>query len=73
MSFDTLGDLNWIALVVAAIVYYALALWYSRSGLGNVWISSIGWDPDPDEGPQMSAANITLPTLAFLVTATAWE
>ncbi len=72
MSFETLGDLNWLAVIVAAIVYYALgALWYSRSVLGTIWMSSIGWDPDPEEGPQMSAANIVLPIVAFLVTAIA--
>lgn len=72
MSFDTLGDLNWLAVVVAAVVYYGLgALWYSRSVLGNIWMASIGWDPDPEEGPQMNAAAMILPIFAFLVAAIA--
>ena len=34
-------------------------------------MDAIGWKPDPDEGPQMSTANIVLPILAFLITAIA--
>lgn len=72
MSFQTLGDLNWVAVIVAAVVYYALgALWYSRSVLGNTWMASIGWDPDPEDGPQMSTTEMILPFFAFLVTAIA--
>ena len=68
MSFDTLGDVNWLAVIVATIVYYALgALWYSRALFGNIWMASIGWEPDPEEGPQMSTAEMVMPFLAFLV------
>lgn len=72
MSFDTLGDLNWLAVIVAAVVYYALgAVWYARFAFGDIWMDSIGWKPDPDSGPQMSTANIVLPIVGFLVTAIA--
>lgn len=72
MSFDTLGDLNWIAVIVAAVAYYLLgAIWYARQVLGNIWMDSIGWKPDPDSGPQMSTATMVLPILVFLVTAVA--
>lgn len=72
MTLDTLGDLNWLAVIVAAVAYYALgAIWYSRPVLGNTWMASIGWEPDPDDGPQMTAATIVLPIIAFLVAAIA--
>lgn len=72
MSFDTLGDLNWLAVIIAAVAYYALgAIWYARQTFGSIWMDSIGWKPDPESGPQMSTANLVLPILAFLVTAIA--
>lgn len=37
------GDLNWIAIVVAAVVFYAIgALWYSPVLFGNAWMSLRG-------------------------------
>lgn len=37
MSFDVLGDLNWLAVVVAAIAYFALgALWYAPPVFGTI-------------------------------------
>jgi hypothetical protein len=72
VSFETLGDLNWLAVVVAAVAYYALgAIWYARPAFGSIWMDSIGWKPDPESGPQMSTANIVLPIAAFLVTSVA--
>lgn len=72
MNLDTVGDLNWAAVVVAAIIYYVLgAVWYARPVLGSIWMDSIGWKPDPESGPQMSTANIVLPVIAFLVAAVA--
>lgn len=74
MSFDTLGDLNWLAVIIAAVAYYALgAIWYARQTFGSIWMDSIGWKPDPESGPQMSTANLVLPILAFLVTAIALD
>lgn len=30
MSFDVLGDLNWIAVIIAAVAYFAIgAIWYA--------------------------------------------
>ena len=38
MSFDTLGDLNWLAVIVATIAYFALgALWYAPPVFGRAW------------------------------------
>jgi hypothetical protein len=43
VSFDTLGDLNWLAVLVSAVAYYALgAIWYARPALGSIWMDSIG-------------------------------
>jgi hypothetical protein len=43
MSFDTLGELNWLAVIVATVVYFALgALWYAPPVFGNTWMRSAG-------------------------------
>jgi hypothetical protein len=43
MSFDALGELNWLAVIVATVVYFALgALWYAPPVFGNAWMRSAG-------------------------------
>jgi hypothetical protein len=39
MSFDVLGDLNWLAVIVATVAYFALgAIWYAPAVFGNLWM-----------------------------------
>ena len=43
MSFDVLGDLNWLAVIVATIAYFALgAIWYAPPVFGNLWMRAGG-------------------------------
>jgi hypothetical protein len=43
MSFDVLGDLNWLAVIVATLAYFALgAIWYAPPVFGNLWMRSGG-------------------------------
>lgn len=36
MSFDVLGDVNWLAVIVAAAAYFALGgLWYGQPVFGR--------------------------------------
>ena len=66
MSFEVLGDVNWLAVIVATIAYFALgAAWYAPPVLGNVWMRSIGWQPPPDERP--SPAIFLAPIVSSLV------
>ena len=45
MTLDTLAELNWLAVIVGAVVYFALgALWFSRALFARPWMRSIGWD-----------------------------
>ncbi len=38
MSFETLGDLNWLAVLVATVIYFALGgIWYAPPVFGRVW------------------------------------
>jgi Protein of unknown function (DUF1761) len=58
MSFDIISSLNWLAVVVAAIVYYAIgALWFAPFVMGRMWQRSIGWDAN-QSAPGMTAMTI---------------
>jgi hypothetical protein len=71
MSFDAIGTLNWLAVIVAAIVYFALgALWYSPVLFARQWQRSIGWDATRTP-PQQSATTYVVPLVAYLVMAVA--
>ena len=38
MSLTVLGDLNWLAVIVATIAYFALgAVWYAEFAFGRAW------------------------------------
>jgi hypothetical protein len=50
MSFDTIGDLNWFAVVAAAAIYFLLGgLWYSPVFLGKA-MDAGHRDGDPGRG-----------------------
>lgn len=67
MSFDVLDDLNWLAVIVAAFVWFALgAVWYLPKTFGAAWMRSIGWEPSPDD-PNPGASMYLAPLLAYLV------
>lgn len=69
MSFEALGQLNWLAVIVGALIYFALgALWYSPVLLGRQWQRSIGWDPSR-QPPEMKPTTYLLPLVAYLVMA----
>lgn len=54
MDTSFFSELNWLAVLVAAVVYFMLgALWYSKALFGNTWIASSGVDmnnPDARKG-----------------------
>lgn len=71
MSFSVLGDLNWLAVVVAAIAYFALgALWYMPKPMADAWTKSMGWDPSAEE-QQPGAANYLAPLVTCLLSSVA--
>ncbi|MGH8824761.1 MAG: DUF1761 domain-containing protein [Jiangellaceae bacterium] len=53
MSFDVLGELNWLAVIVAALAYFALgALWYAPPVMGKTWMAAGGMEmPADDQRP----------------------
>ena len=70
MTLD-LGPLNWLAVVVGALVYFALgALWYSPMLFAKPWQRAIGWDENRAP-PQASAMTYVVPLVAYIVMAIA--
>jgi hypothetical protein len=71
MSFDTLGQLNWLAVIVGGVIYFALgALWYSNVLFARPWQRAIGWDAT-QQPPQMNPLTYVVPGLAYIVMAVA--
>ena len=71
MSFD-LGGLNWLAVVVGALVYFLLgAVWFAQqSPIGRAWIAASGYT-SPTEGMSASNAFYVFPAVTCLVAVTA--
>lgn len=70
VDIDALGQLNWLAVIVAALAYFALgAVWYMPFAFGRPWQSSVGWD----ETKQAGASSLTYaaPALFALVSSVA--
>lgn len=61
MILDLFGDLNWLAVVVATIAWFAFsAVWYSIPPLSQAWAKAAGVDTSGD-GPPL--ALLFVPTL----------
>lgn len=61
MIFDLFGDLNWLAIVVATIAWFAFsAIWYSIPPLSRAWADAARVDTSGD-GPPL--ALLFIPTL----------
>ncbi len=71
MSFDVLSEINWVAVVIAGLVYFAIgAVWYSPLLFAGAWQRSIGWDSQRPP-PETSWMTYVVPLLAYLVMAAA--
>jgi uncharacterized protein DUF1761 len=45
MTFDVLGDMNWLAAIVGGIAYFALgAVWFTPATFGKAWQRAMGWE-----------------------------
>jgi hypothetical protein len=70
MSFD-LGSLNWVAVIVGAVVYFAIgAVWFTPQVFGKPWMAAIGWDESRPR-PEMNPISYVGPALFYLVSAIA--
>ncbi len=71
MSLDAIGQLNWLAVILGAVIYFALgAVWYAPVLFGRQWQRSIGWAAS-QRPPQMKPSAYILPAAAYVVAAIA--
>ena len=72
MSLSVLGDLNWLAVLVATLAYYGLgAIWYAESVFGRAWRRSLGWEHNPPERTGAGVYTVPLATCFGATLATA--
>lgn len=63
MSFSVLGDLNWLAVIIAAVAFFALGgLWYSNVLFGKQWTEAVGWEVPEGERPPLTLYLMPLAT-----------
>lgn len=71
MSFDVLADVNWLAVIVATVAYFALGgLWYAEGVFGRAWFRASGIAV-PENGPTAAFYVIPLITCFAITLATA--
>jgi hypothetical protein len=71
MSFDLLSDLNWLAVLVAALAYFAIgAVWYAPPVFGRMWMAAGGMEM-PEAGTRPSPAIYLTPLIGSLLSAVA--
>jgi Protein of unknown function (DUF1761) len=71
VTFDVLSDLNWLAVIVAALAYFAIgAVWYAPPVFGRIWAAAGGFDL-PEAGSRPSAAIYLTPLIGSVLSAIA--
>lgn len=71
MNFDVLSDLNWPAVIVAALAYFAIgAVWYAPPLFGKVWAAAGGMAM-PEAGTRPSPAIYLTPLVGSVLSAVA--
>jgi hypothetical protein len=70
MTFD-LGGLNWLAVIVAAVVYFVIgAAWFAPAVFGRPWTAAIGFDESRPR-PEMNPMSYAGPALFYLIASVA--
>jgi uncharacterized protein DUF1761 len=68
MTLDIAG-INWLAVVVAAAVYFVLgAAWFAPGVFGKPWMDAIGFDASTPR-PQMNPVTYAGPAVFYLIAA----
>ncbi|MEX1124285.1 MAG: DUF1761 domain-containing protein [Acidimicrobiia bacterium] len=68
MLFDYFGDLNWLAVLVAALAYFALgAIWYSNALFGKAYRAALGITEQGRPSPMLLVINF----VGWFISATA--
>jgi Protein of unknown function (DUF1761) len=68
MLFDYFADLNWLAVLVAALAYFVLgAIWYSNMMFGKAYRAALGITEQGTPSPSLLVINF----VGWFITATA--
>jgi hypothetical protein len=71
MSFDLLGDVDWLAVLIAAGAYFIIgAVWYAPPVLGAAWMTAGGMER-PADGQRPGPAIYVVPLVGSLLSAIA--
>jgi hypothetical protein len=66
MSFDALGEVNWLAILLGTVAWWILgAIWYMPSLFGKAWMRSIGQEMSAEQRPGVGI--YVVPLLAYFV------
>jgi hypothetical protein len=61
MLFDAFGDLNWLAVIVATIVWFILgSVWYTDALFGKQWREATGVEMDGPPGVNIIVGTLVL-------------
>ena len=67
MSLDLVGEINWLATIVAALVYFVLgAIWFAPPLFGGAWAAAAGMQM-PGEGAGPGAGIYAAPLIGTLL------
>ena len=71
MTAIDFGTVNWLAVIVAALAYFAIgAIWYiPATPMGQAWAKAIGFTRHPGEMDQANPAIYAFPLVAHVLTA----
>lgn len=71
MLLDAFSEVNWLAVLVAAVAYFAVGgLWYSPVLFAKPWMSASGISPEQSQGPSaLYAVSFVFQFLASLALA----
>jgi hypothetical protein len=71
VTLDVLGQVNWLALIIGALVYFALgAVWFTPVLFARPWQRAIGWD-ESRATPEMNPMSYALPAVLYVIVAIA--
>jgi uncharacterized membrane protein len=71
MSFDLLGDVKWLGVILAALAYFVIgAIWYAPPVLGKAWMKAGGMEM-PAEGQRPGPAIYVVPLIGSVLSAIA--
>ena len=69
MDTSFFSDMNWLAVLVAAVAYFMLgALWYSKALFGNAWIKYSGVDMSNTDARKSMGGIMVFTLLLELIT-----